>query len=128
MKMNRIIPFILLMLLSVSGAAQDSTAIVSVSPDSTHAKAKVNHFTLGMSLMARGEIRDGGFPADPEAEHPTDRSGMIIGRARLVLGYDRPYIAARVSAQYVGAWGDGSTAWDTKVTGTKCIYWQPTPT
>jgi hypothetical protein len=75
-------------------------------PDSTQTeKPKVNQFTLDLNLLARGEIRDGGFPHDPEAENPTDRSMFVLGRGRLTLGYERPHFATKLSMQYAGVWG-----------------------
>ena len=110
-------PLLILLLASVISIAnaqvqQDSVILAQpeqTAVDSSQIKAKVNHFTLGLNLLARGEIRDGGFPADPEAENPTDLSAFILGRGRLNIGYDRPYIAAKISMQYVGTWGQGNT-------------------
>ncbi|MBQ3673435.1 MAG: hypothetical protein II928_03050 [Paludibacteraceae bacterium] len=71
----------------------------------TDSKDKNNRFTMDLNLMARGEIRDGGYPAAPEAEKPTDFGAGVVGRARLTLEYERKWLLTRISLQYAGAWG-----------------------
>ncbi len=98
-------------------ATEDSVAIKARAEDSVATKTKVNNFYINLNLMARGEIRDGGFPNDPEAENPTDRSAFVLGRGRLTLGYNRqhlvdcehPLFETKLSLQYVGVWGQEST-------------------
>ena len=95
---------------SVLSVAQDSVVVSTPSQDTVQAKPKLNNFTLDLNLMARGELRDGGFPTNPEDEKPTDMSAFVIGRARLSLGYERPHFAAKVSLQYAGVWGSESSS------------------
>ena len=111
---HQLLILLLASVISIANAQVQQDSVILAQPeqtavDSSQIKAKVNHFTLGLNLLARGEIRDGGFPADPEAENPTDLSAFILGRGRLNIGYDRPYIAAKISMQYVGTWGQGNT-------------------
>ena len=90
---------IVALLISCSLSAQDSLVV----------KPKDNNFMLDLNLMARGEIRDGGFPTNPDDEKPTDMSAFVVGRARLSLGYERKWLAAKVSLQYAGVWGSESS-------------------
>ena len=80
-----------------SQSENDSVGATAATPQNT--------FRIGVNLQARGEIRDGGFPRDPEASKPTDMSLFVNSRARLTLEYERPHFAMRISAQHTGIWG-----------------------
>ncbi len=111
--------FLLMPMFVFAQTAATSDTIVSSSPAQEIAvdKPKLNNFNLNLNLLARGEIRDGGFPNDPNAENPTDRSAFVFGRGRLTLGYnrqraadcERPLFETKISLQYVGVWGQEST-------------------
>ena len=66
-----------------------------------------NHFTLNANLMARGEMRRGGLPVTDVGEEK-DRANFVVERARLILGYERDFLQARVSIQHEGLWGSES--------------------
>ena len=63
-----------------------------------------NQFTTDIQLMARGEIRNGGLPRDAE-ESTGDQSSFVIGRSRLIVGYERPMLQAKLNIQHSGVWG-----------------------
>lgn len=68
---------------------------------------KINHFTLDLDFLSRGEIRNGGLPGGDDGEKVVkDRSSFIIGRTRLVLGYERDWLQAKVNLQHAAVWGD----------------------
>lgn len=60
-----------------------------------------NQFDLDLNMLGRGEIRFGGFTEGTEE----NRAQFLMGRTRLSLGYKRPYIEAKVTAQHSGIWG-----------------------
>ena len=63
---------------------------------------KENQVTADIQLLTHGEIRRGGLP---KVEGGNDRSSFLLGRSRLVLGYERPYIQANLNIQHTGIWG-----------------------
>lgn len=83
-----------------------SAVIVAQPADSLLQEEKEHHFTLGGSLMTRGEMRDGGLSYSEE-----DGARFIIGRSRLSLNYRQPNLEMQFTPQHVGVWGtkgDGS--------------------
>lgn len=82
----------LLMLLPVSGLAQDTL------------------FTVNLQMMTRGEMRNGGMTSEEEGKAPEDKSAFILDRERLVLDYQRDWLEAKTSVQHVGTWGHEGAA------------------
>jgi len=67
-------------------------------------KEKVNLFTSDIQFRTRGEMRYGGLSKESGA--PIDKnSNFIIGRTRVILGYERKWLAANVNLQHIGVWG-----------------------
>lgn len=64
---------------------------------------KENQVTADIQLLTHGEIRRGGLP---KVEGGNDRSSFLLGRSRLVLGYERSYIQANLNIQHTGIWGE----------------------
>ena len=63
----------------------------------------LNHLTLDANLMTRGELRYGGFPSAPE--FAADHAQFVMARTRLSVGYERAFLAAKITAQHSGVWG-----------------------
>lgn len=98
--MKRIITFLmtlgLLMVPATLKAQKDST--------------KVNQITVGLNLLAHGELCVGGLPADND-ETDEDMSAFLMGRLRLNVGYTRPYLEIKATIQNLAIWGmSGNTA------------------
>lgn len=62
--------------------------------------------TANLQMLTQGELRDGGV-TDSGLEDPSlqDRSGFIVGRARLNLDFSMGGLQMYVSPQYSGIWG-----------------------
>lgn len=68
---------------------------------------KINHFTLDLDFLSRGELRNGGLPGgDDDDKVVEDKSSFIFGRTRLILGYERDWLQAKVNVQHAAIWGD----------------------
>ena len=63
-----------------------------------------NEFNLDLNMLGHGELRYGGFTEDA-AEN---KAQFLMERTRLTIGYKRPYIEAKVTAQHSGIWGEKS--------------------
>lgn len=75
--------------------------LISVSTAFAQEEGK-NQFDLDLNMVGRGELRYGGF-SDGESDNSAK---FIMERTRLTLGYKRPYLEAKVSAQHSGIWGE----------------------
>ncbi|MBR5052099.1 MAG: hypothetical protein IKW91_02615, partial [Bacteroidaceae bacterium] len=60
-----------------------------------------NQVDVNLNMLGRGEMRFGGFTEGAEE----NRAQFLMERTRLSLGYKRPYIEAKVTAQHSGIWG-----------------------
>ena len=65
---------------------------------------KENHVTADIQLLTHGEIRNGGLPKDDDNTQG-DKSSFLLSRSRLVFGYDRPQLQAKLNIQHSGIWG-----------------------
>lgn len=65
-----------------------------------------NRLTTDLQFMARGEIRNGGLPQTDDEGTSGDRSNFLLGRARLLIDYQRPNLETKMSIQHSGVWGD----------------------
>lgn len=65
---------------------------------------KENHVTADIQLLTHGEIRNGGLPKN-EDNTQGDKSSFLLSRSRLVLGYDRTQLQAKLNIQHSGVWG-----------------------
>lgn len=68
-------------------------------------KEKPNLFTLDLHMMARGEIRNGGVVSSTDKEVLDDKSNFILGRIRLIAGYERSWLETKLTVQHQGVWG-----------------------
>ena len=82
-----LIPALLALALPAAAQQQDTT----------------RHVYADLQLLSQGEIRDGGLPAVTDAS--TDRSAFVVGRSRLVVGYERPHLELKANFQHIGVWG-----------------------
>ncbi len=74
----------------------------SIAPANTSVSEKKNNLlTVNLQLLSHGETRNGGMPKDA-AE---DNSHFIMGRERLVIGYQRPGLETKLNIQHNGIWG-----------------------
>ena len=83
-----------LLLLATSLSAQEE----GTQPDKDEGKNQVD---VNLNMLGRGEMRFGGF-TEGDTEN---RAQFLMERTRLSLGYKRPYIEAKVTAQHSGVWG-----------------------
>lgn len=66
--------------------------------------SKVNQLSVGINVMTHGEMMRGGLPLD-EDEEPSDKSNFLLGRFRLIVGYERPGLEVRAVVQNKSVWG-----------------------
>lgn len=60
-----------------------------------------NQVDVDLNMLGRGEMRFGGFTEGAE----DNRAQFLMERTRLSLGYKRPHIDVKVTAQHSGVWG-----------------------
>lgn len=63
-----------------------------------------NQVDVDLNMLGRGEMRYGGFTEGTEE----NTAQFLMGRTRLSLGYKRPNIEAKVTAQHSGIWGQNN--------------------
>jgi len=63
-----------------------------------------NQVYVDLNILGRGEMRFGGFTEGAEE----NRAQFLMERTRLSVGYNRPYIEAKVTAQHSGIWGQSN--------------------
>lgn len=63
-----------------------------------------NQVDVDLNMLGRGEMRFGGFTEGAEE----NRAQFLMERTRLSVGYKRPYIEAKVTAQHSGIWGQSN--------------------
>ena len=66
---------------------------------------KPNQLSVDLSLLGHGEMRSGGLITPEEEVKGANDAKFLMGRTRLTLGYKRPHIEAKVTAQHKGIWG-----------------------
>ncbi|MDO4196921.1 MAG: hypothetical protein Q4D33_12325, partial [Prevotellaceae bacterium] len=67
-----------------------------------------NSFKLSLDFMTHGELCGGGLPKSADPDIPVeDRSCFILGRTRLIMDYERPYLTAHAVLQNRKVWGTG---------------------
>ena len=76
-----------------NGSAQDSLKTV---------KSEV---TVGVELLSRGELRNGGMTVDPDNPTSEDQSAFIIDRERIKIEFQRDWLNLKATVQHVGTWG-----------------------
>ena len=92
-----------LLLFPLAVSAQDTTQ--SPQPD--------NRLTADFQFMTRGEIRDGGLSTVESEAALGDHANFVLGRARLVLGFEKSYLSTRVDLRQTGIWGQaGGTSFN----------------
>lgn len=64
---------------------------------------KKNQLDVNLSMLGRGELRKGGITDDVTNDNSAQ---FLIGRTRLTLGYKRPHLETKVTAQHSGVWGE----------------------
>lgn len=62
-----------------------------------------NKLNLDMSFMAHGEICAGGLPRASNSTE--DRSAFLMGRTRINLGYENPWLETKAVIQNLAIWG-----------------------
>ena len=70
--------------------------------------SKVNQLSFGLNVMTHGEAIRGGLPLD-EGEVTDDRSNFLLGRFRLIVGYERPGLEVRAVVQNKSVWGSSNS-------------------
>ncbi len=66
--------------------------------------AAINKLDIDAQFLTRGEYRSGGLPLEEDSEND-DFAAFMMERTRLIIGYQRTYLDAKVSIQHSGVWG-----------------------
>lgn len=67
---------------------------------------KKNQLDIDLNMLGHGELRIGGLSPVPDEDGGFDeKAQFLLGRTRLTIGYKRPHLEAKVSAQHQGVWG-----------------------
>ncbi|MCR4613815.1 MAG: alginate export family protein [Bacteroidaceae bacterium] len=69
------------------------------------AKEPDNQLTLDAQVLARGEIRRGGFS---ESSEGGGKGNFVVSRTRMSVDYQKPGLELKVTAQHVGVWGQSN--------------------
>jgi hypothetical protein len=88
-----ILSLLMMAAMPTEGAAQDTL------------KTENSEVTVGVELMTRGELRNGGMPTDSDDPTSEDKSAFIIDRERIKIGFQRDWLSLKATAQHVGTWG-----------------------
>lgn len=79
--------------------AHDRDSVVQVPMPSSDKKDNV--LKVDLQMLSHGEARNGGMPADAT----DDKTNFIMGRERLVIGFERPFLETKLTIQHNGIWG-----------------------
>ncbi len=85
-------------------AVAATTAMANPQPETADSTAKENTLNVDAQFLSRGEYRRGGLPENTDSPDE-DFATFLMERTRLVVGYERPYLNAKVSVQHSGVWG-----------------------
>lgn len=81
--------------------------------DTTQLHYPNNRLTADLQFMTRGEIRDGGLSTVESEAALGDHANFVLGRARLVLGFEKSYLSTKVDLRQTGIWGQaGGTSFN----------------
>lgn len=80
------------------------TAMANPSPETADSTAKENTLNVDAQFLSRGEYRKGGLPENSNSKDE-DFAAFLMERTRLIIGYERPYLDAKISIQHSGVWG-----------------------
>ena len=81
--------------------------------DTTQLHYPNNRLTADLQIMTRGEIRDGGLSTIESEAALGDHANFVLGRARLVLGFEKSYLSTKVDLRQTGIWGQaGGTSFN----------------
>ena len=91
---------------------------------------KEHNFNIDLHYLTQGEMRKGAVvdkTTNPQAE---DHTNFVVGRTRLILGYQQKQLEMKATIQHSGVWGQGGNgsfniyeAW-AKYTTTKGLFAQ----
>lgn len=95
---------ILLLMIAATTRAKAQEKEDDDSLETVTLKPSENLFVLDAQLFTRGEIRDGGLPAN-KTENPETKANFVVERARLVFGYKHDFLEAKINVQHEGLWG-----------------------
>ena len=92
-----------LLLFPLAVSAQDTTQLHQLD----------NRLTADFQFMTRGEIRDGGLSTVESEAALGDHANFVLGRARLVLGFEKSYLSTKIDLRQTGIWGQaGGTSFN----------------
>lgn len=75
--------------------------------------AKTNRLTADLQFLTRGEIRDGGLSSVASEAALGDHANFVLGRSRLIVGFEKSYLSTRVDLRQTGIWGQaGGTSFN----------------
>lgn len=98
----------------VHARAQEPAGVSAKDAPAQTAKAKpdslkVNNLNIDLNFLTHGEICAGGLPRDDvKDEEQVGKGGtsaFLLGRVRLILGYQRQWLEARLVTQNTAVWG-----------------------
>ena len=92
---------VLLLVLTTAMAEAQQTAL------SDSVKKGDHHLQVDLKFLTQGEVRNGGLASENiDESNVIDHSSFLMGQTRLVIGYQRPSLEARVTLQHQGVWGE----------------------
>ena len=87
--------------------------LAATAQDTIKNKRPDNRLTADLQIMTRGEIRDGGLSTIESEAALGDHANFVLGRARLVLGFEKSYLSTKVDLRQTGIWGQaGGTSFN----------------
>ena len=110
----RLVPVLLASFLFVYARAQEPTRTGEKEAPAQTAKAKpdslkFNNFSIDLNFLTHGEICAGGLPKDDVKDEEQigkgGTSAFLLGRVRLILGYQRQWLEAKLVTQNTAVWG-----------------------
>ena len=81
--------------------------------DTTQNARRDNRLTADLQFLTRGEIRDGGLSTVESEAALGDHANFVLGRARLVLDFEKSYLSTKIDLRQTGIWGQaGGTSFN----------------
>ncbi len=87
--------------------------LAATAQDTTHTTRRDNRLTADLQFLTRGEIRDGGLSTVESEAALGDHANFVLGRARLVVGFEKSYLSTKIDLRQTGIWGQaGGTSFN----------------
>ena len=109
----RLVPVLLASFLFVCARASEPTGVIAkAAPKAKPDSLKFNNFSIDLNFLTHGEICAGGLPRDDVKDEEQigkgGTSAFLLGRVRLIVGYQRKWLEAKLAIQNLAIWGMNS--------------------